>query len=442
MTTKKHLILGAGTAGINAIRTLRQLGDQGEIVLVSAEPAYSRMVLPYLLEGRISRSRAITATPAMLERWGVTFRFGPRASALDTAAAKVTLDNGEELSYDNLLIATGSSPVRPDIPGADDPALHTFWSSADAEAVNRAIGPKGHTVAVGAGFIAFTLLNGLMGRSGRLTLVESAPHVLPRMVDAAAAGIITEWLRERGVDIRCGAGLTRISSSEGGHLLEFSEGEPLKADLVLMATGIRPNLGWLEGSGIEINQGIVVDERMRSNVPNVYAAGDVAEGRELVGGGRELHAIEPTAMEHGRVAAASMAGGEPAYGGSLLMNIVEVAGLEVAAFGKWDDEGAEAIVGNAPARGAYRKYLFQGERMTGALLTGRVEELQAENDVGMVKGLIQAGTNLGGWKEFLRNHPFSIKKPFLATGTAAGLLPKTVLGSPSPDPRKRPESPI
>src|SRR5205823_1665468 len=138
-----------------------------------------------------------------------------------------------------------------------------------------------------------------------------------------------------------------------------------------MATGIRPNLDWLQGSGIEINQGILVDDHLRSNVKNVYAAGDVAEGQDVVTGAAAVHAIEPTAMEHGRVVGANMAGVDRAYRGSLLMNIVDVLDLEIASFGRWEAPDAETTEVVQPDRPAYRKLLWDGDRLQGAIILGR-----------------------------------------------------------------------
>jgi NAD(P)H-nitrite reductase large subunit len=431
---KRHVILGAGTAGLNAIRTLRQSGDTDEIVLVSTEAPYSRMVLPYYLERRISESHASTASGRQLAEWGVQARIGRRAAALDTKASKLKLDNGEELPYDDLLIATGSSAVRPRIPGAELARIFNFWTLQDAQGVHRTIRPDAHVVMVGAGFIGFTILNGVLGRAGRLTIVEVAPRILPRMVDEAGARLAEQWLAARGVTLRTGAKLTAIVESGGRLRLSFESGQPLEADLVLMATGIRPNLEWAAGSGLSIEQGILVDERLRSNVPNVYAAGDVAQGRNRISGASEVHAIEPTAMEHGRVAGANMAGRQVRYLGSLLMNIVSAGGLDLASFGGWDDPKAEAIVGHAPERHAYRKYLIRDGRLIGAILIQPNAETWSGNDLGMVKGLVQCAAPLGPWQAHLARHPFEIKKPFLALHATAKLLPETVLGQASPSP--------
>jgi NAD(P)H-nitrite reductase large subunit len=435
MAEKRHVILGAGTAGINCIRTLRQVGDQGAITLVAAERPYSRMVLPYYLEQGISESHATTATPVQLDKWNVKSIFGRKAVSLDSDGSKLKLDNGEEVPYDDLLIATGSSAVRPPIPGADGPGVFNFWTLADAQGVNRTISPSAHVVLIGAGFIAFTILNGIIKRAGKVTIVEVAGRILPRMIDDAGAGIVSRWLEERGVTLRTGAQVASIERKGAKSVVKLGEGKPIECDLIVMATGIRPNLDWLKGSKVKVDQAIVVDDRLRSSVPNVYAAGDVAETKNLITGASEVHAIEPTAMDHGRVVAGNMAGKAVSYPGSLLMNIVGVAGLDTASFGAWDDPQAEAIEKLDAQRRAYRKYLFRGGRMTGAILVSPNAETWAGNDVGMLKGLVQSGVDLGPWKTWLKKDPFDIKKAYLATRTVSKLLPQTMLGQASFSPR-------
>jgi NAD(P)H-nitrite reductase large subunit len=432
MARIRHVIVGSGTAGMNAITTIRQY-DRGasEIVLVSAERPYSRMVLPYYLQGAISESHVYTATPARLRELDVQTYFGRRAVQLDTQANVLTLDDGTVLPYDDLLIATGSSPVRPPIPGADGQGVHSFWTLEQAQGVIRGIRAGCHVAMVGAGFIAFTILNALLSRGAKLTVVEIAPQVLPRMIDQQGAALVEQWLRDRGVAIRTNAQLTAIEDADGRKRLRFQESEEVLTDLVIMATGIRANLGWLEGAGIEIGHGILVDERLRSSVSNVYAAGDVAEGRDIVTGETALHAIEPTAMEHGRVVGTNMAGQPLAYRGSLLMNIVEVQGLEIASFGAWDDAQAEVFSALDPERPAYRKLLWHGERIAGAMILGLSQDIWTTNDVGMLKGLVQSGVRLGDWKSYLRHHLFEIKRAYIAAGTVARLLPQTVQGRPS-----------
>jgi NAD(P)H-nitrite reductase large subunit len=417
---------------MNAITTIREI-DHGasEIALVSAERPYSRMVLPYYLARDISESHVFTANPSRLAQLKVTPHLGRRASNLDTKAQQLTLDNGMVIEYDDLLIATGSSAVRAPVPGADGTGIHSFWTLDQARAVLSGITAGTQVVMVGAGFIAFTILNSILKLGAHLSIVEIAPQILPRMIDRTGAEIVANWLQRHGVAVRTGAHLQTIEDVSGRQHLRFQESGDLEADLVIMATGIRTNLDWLAGSGVEVNRGVVVDDHLRSSVPNVYAAGDVAEGRDFVTGERAVHAIEPTAMEHGRIVGANMAGQPVAYRGSLLMNIVDVIHLEIASFGAWDSATAEVFTGLRADRPAYRKFLWQGDRLIGAILLGPSSDVWTTNDIGMLKGLVQTGTGLGQWKDLLRRNPFDVKKAFLASRTTAQLLPQKILGRPS-----------
>jgi len=435
----RHLIVGGGTAGMNAMRTIREEErEPSEITLVSAERPYSRMVLPYYLDRSIAESHVFTATAANLDRWKVKRLIGRRAASLDVKANVCTLDDGTRVEYDDCLIATGSSAARAPVPGAEGRGVHSFWTLDEARRVLDSVTPGSHVVMVGAGFISFTILNSILSLGAKLTVVELAPRILPRMIDATGAELVEGWLKAHGVTVRTNVKLAKIEDAKDRKRLKFSAGPDLLADVVVMATGIRTNLDWLKGSGVEVQQGIVVDEHLRSNVPNVYAAGDVAQGRDLISGQTAVHAIEPTAQEHGRVVGANMAGRDVRYRGSLIINIVEVCHLDAASFGAWDDARAEAMTGLKKDRNAYRKLLFTGERLTGAIIIGRSNDIWTTNDVGMLKGLVQSGQPLGRYQEHLRRDPFDVKTAFIAAKTTSALLPETVLGRPSKAPGDSP----
>src|SRR5262249_29697425 len=220
-----RVIVGGGTAGHNAINTIRQEErERSEIVLVSTERPYSRMVLPYYLGRTIAESHVFTATPAKLGRLGVTTQLGRRATGLDAKAGKLTLDDGAVLEYDDLLIATGSSAVRARVPGADGPGVHSFWTFEQARGVVAEIGAGSHVVMVGAGFIAFTILNSILALGARLTIVEIAPQILPRMIDREGAGLVEGWLEKHGVDVRTAATLAAIEQTGGRRRLRFKDG--------------------------------------------------------------------------------------------------------------------------------------------------------------------------------------------------------------------------
>src|SRR5581483_6828837 len=169
-----------------------------------------------------------------------------------------------------------------------------------------------------------------------LSVVEMEQHVLPRMLDRQGAVAVEGWLRNRGVALHSGAQVREISRDTSGKLtLTLSTGVTIRADLVILATGIKPNVEFLSGSGITINGGVVVNDRLQTNIPGIYAAGDVAAGNDLLSGAPAIHAIQPTAVDHGRVAGANMAGKETHYPGSLLINVLDVISLHCASFGIW-----------------------------------------------------------------------------------------------------------
>ncbi|MFI5268235.1 MAG: hypothetical protein ACHQ7M_12745, partial [Chloroflexota bacterium] len=172
----------------------------------------------------------------------------------------------------------------------------------------------------------------------------------------------------------------------------------------------------------------VVDDRLRSSDPAIYAAGDVAEVADLASGQRAVMAIETAAMEQGRIVGAAMAGQPRPYPGGMLMNVIEAAGLQAASFGDW--AGSQASEGQA-AGGHYRRYVWDGDRLAGAVIVGPARHIASENDMGMLKGLVQSRRPLGRWKELLVQRPFEVKKAFLAAGAVSALLPQTLLGAPS-----------
>src|SRR5712691_8908844 len=207
------------------------------------------MVLPYYLDRSISESHVFTATAAVLSDWGVKMHLGRRATNLDTKANVCTLDDGTKVEYDDCLVATGSSAVKAPVAGAELPGVHSFWTLEQCRALIADIEPGAHVVMVGAGFISFTILNSILALGARLTIVELAPRILPRMIDDTGATLVEDWLSRHGVTIRTDARLAKIEDVPGARgarsprkRLKFAKGGDLVCDVVIMATGIRTNL--------------------------------------------------------------------------------------------------------------------------------------------------------------------------------------------------------
>ncbi len=431
----RHVIIGGGPAGIAAIEAIRATeGQASSIALISDEPAYSRMVLPYYLAREIPEAHCLIGDQAYFDRQKVEPLLGVRAQRVDTQARNLILSDGQTLPFDTLLIATGSSAQRPPIPGVNQDGVYTFWTLDDARKTIAKGQGTPEAVLVGAGFIGFIVLNAMAKLGWKLSVVEMEPQVLPRMLDNQGAGAVEGWLRARGVALHTGAQVREIARSNSGKLtLSLSTGATINGDLVILATGIRPNIDFLAGSGIALNGGVTVDEWLQTSMPGIYAAGDVAAGPDLLTGKPAVHAIQPTAIDHGRIAGANMAGKGVRYPGSLLMNVLDVIKLHCASFGLWREDGREVTTVLNPTRPIYRKYVWEGERLVGAVFVGPVDDVTMLNDVGMAKGFIQAKRPLGQWAQYLRTHPTDLRRAYVASGVADTLLRQTLLGAPSRD---------
>jgi NAD(P)H-nitrite reductase large subunit len=420
----RHVIVGAGPAAQAAIETIRALDAAAEITLVCDEPPYARMALPYYVIGRVPEEALMTGGDAWFESLRVETRFGRRAARLAPDRDVLVLDDDSELPFDRLLVATGSRARVPPIPGADGPGCVCMWTLDDAKRFLAE--DPGEVLIVGAGFIAFTVLDALAKRADRVSFVEIEPRILPHMLDPASAEIFRGFLSQRGIEAHVETRVEGIEPAGARRRVALSGGKALECDLVVLATGVAPNVELLEGSGVEIDAGVVVDGRMQTRRANVFAAGDVAAGPDLLGGPRRVQAIQPTAVDHGRIAGANMAGEDIQYAGSLTMNILAAQGIEAASFGFWERDD-EVTVAAAPATSIYRKLVWDGDRLVGGILVGPTLAVSGVNDVGMLKGLVQTGTRLGLWKDYLAQNPMDLRRAFVASGAAKELLASNLL---------------
>ncbi|MDX9861410.1 MAG: FAD-dependent oxidoreductase [Rhodospirillales bacterium] len=409
----RYVLIGAGPAGVVAAETLRKTDPEGDIVLLSdePEPPYSRMALPYFLVGTIDEAGTyLRKSENHYIDLGIDFRHA-RVERIDPDGRAVTLAGGESLAYDRLMIATGSRTRRPSLPGIDLPGVHPCWTLADSREIIRRAAPDSRVVLMGAGFIGCIVLESLIKRGVKPTVVEMADRMVPRMMNPAAAGLIKAWCAAKGIEVLTSTRVTAIEDtgqSRDPLRVVLDEGAPLRAALVVVATGVRPSIAFLEGSGIGTDFGIVVDSHLKSTADHVYAAGDVAQGPDFMGGW-SVHAIQPTAVEHARIAALNMAGGNATYHGSLAMNVLDTAGLVSSSFGQWQGvEGGDSVERVDAARFRYTRLEFDKDRLVGAICLGRTDQ------IGVLRGLIQSRVRLGAWKARLMEDPQRISEAYVA----------------------------
>lgn len=408
-----HVIIGAGPAGVTAAEHLVKLDPQARVSLIVGEAGtpYARMAIPYLLSGRIDEAGTyVRRDPNHYARIGVQLLNG-RAAAVDAAASDVHLHDGRRLHYDRLLVATGSSPSAPPVEGLTRAGVHTCWTLADARDILQETRPGSRVVLMGVGFVACIIMQGLVARIGNgvnLTVIAgSSGRMVRSMMDETAGGMIRRWCEGQGVAVISG---DQAAAIEDGPCVRMRSGKRLEADLVVVATGVRPNTAFLENTGVTIEEGILVDEHMRSSVPGIYAAGDCAQGPDFGSRSRSVHAIQPAAVEHGRIAALAMAGQDVAYRGGLSMNVLTTLGLIATSIGRWQGlAGGERSQVTDEGRFRYMRLEFEEDRLVGAINVGRTDH------IGVIRGLIESQIRLGGWKDRLMADPSRIAEAYVAS---------------------------
>ena len=415
----KHLILGAGPAGVIAAETIRKHAPHDEITLVGDEPEapYSRMAIPYLLIGNIGEAGThLRHSAGHFEAQRIALKRG-RAVALDTTARTVKLDSGETLAYDRLLITTGSSPATPPIPGIDGPGVRACWTLADARAIMAQATPGARVLQMGAGFIGCIIMEALAARGVKLSVVEMGDRMVPRMMGPTAGGMIKDWCEKKGVAVHTGARVEAIERPAGGALrARLSNGQTLEADLVISATGVKPNIGFLQGSAVKCLLGVLTDEHLQTSVPGVYAAGDCAEAFDKVSGKTIVSAIQPNAAEQARVAALNMVGQKTELKGVTQINVLDTLGLISASFGNWEGvaggQHAELTEPDQRTGGRHLSLQFADGKLVGCNAIGWTQH------VGVMRGLVEGAVPLGEWKDKLLADPTLLMEAYLARAQA------------------------
>jgi NAD(P)H-nitrite reductase large subunit len=453
----KHVILGAGPAGVIAAETIRKHAPNDQIVIIGDEPEapYSRMAIPYLLIGKVGEEGTHLRHGAdHFAKLRITLQRG-RAQSVDIGQRCVVLADGSTVAFDKLLIATGSSPASPPVPGIDGPGVHPCWTLADARKIMEAAKPGARVLQMGAGFIGCIIMESLAMRGVKLSVVEMGDRMVPRMMGPTAGGMIKDWCEKKGVAVYTGARVEAIErpsdtraappvaapAQEPGLLtklaqavglasptpppvpapassaastapmtVRLSTGQRLEADLVISATGVKPNIGFLETSGIRCLVGVLTDEHLQTNVAGIYAAGDCAEAFDKVSGKTIVSAIQPNAAEQARVAALNMAGKTTTLKGVTQINVLDTLGMISASFGNWQGvPGGEQVELVDRVGEKLLSLQFSGDKLVGCNAIGWTEH------VGVMRGLVEGEVRLSPeWKQRLMQDPTLLMEAYLA----------------------------
>lgn len=392
----EYVIVGNSYAGVAAVEAIREHDREGGVTMISDEPylAYARPLISYHLGGRVRSKDMYYRNAAFYKRNNVRLILGKRASRLDVRKRFVSLEDGTICRFDSLLIATGGRPFIPPIKGLDAQNVFSFTTWDDAKKIKKASTGRKKAVIIGGGLIGLKAAEGMNDLGLKVTIVELGPRLLAVALDDVSGAIVSEQLRKNGIESITGRTAQEIFACGNGNVCAvlLDNGKRLECDILVIAIGVRPNAQLAEGTGIRINRGILVDRYMMTNIAGVYAAGDVAEARDVLNGRDSVIAIVPLAHEQGRVAGSNMAGVERTYPGGLGMNSVEVYNLPVMTMGITNGSNSTHEVKSFRKGRIYRKLVFEGDRLVGAVLVGKTDYggiltrlIRSRSDIGHLK---------------------------------------------------------
>jgi phenylglyoxylate dehydrogenase epsilon subunit len=410
----KYLIIGSSHAGLSALDAIRLQDKEGPLTLVTQESClpYSPTILPYVLSGQARRDKVFLRDQKSLDSLSVVFKPLAKVVDVDGRSRQVTLESGEKIEYEKLLLATGAAPKRPPVAGLEGVSHHVLRTLEDALNLRSGIQKDGTAVVLGAGLIGLHAAENLAKGGMRVVVVEALPQVLPGYFDEEASQMIYRAFSENGVTILLNEKVSSVKGAGRETTLSLASGGILSAGLIVVATGVQPRVEYLAGSGVEVDQGILVDERMRTNVTGLWAAGDVAQARGFFESSKILNATLPNAVEQGRIAGMDMVD-DPTlkvYQGAVALNTYKFFGHRAFSVGMSREEtGCEVEKVAVPENFKYQKLLFKEERLVGA------SGINSDLDPGVMYQLIRRKAYLGDVKARFCASPVDISRVMMTS---------------------------
>jgi phenylglyoxylate dehydrogenase epsilon subunit len=410
----KYLIVGSSHAGLSALDAIRLQDKEGSLTLVTQESClpYSPTILPYVLSGQTQPEKVFLRSQQSLDALSVVFKPGAKVVTVDGKDRQVTLQSGEKLEYEKLLLATGAAPKLPPVQGLESVPHHVLRTLEDARALRSKIRTEATAVVLGAGLIGLHAAENLAKGGMKVVVVEALSQVLPGYFDEEASQMIYRAFSDNGVKILLNEKVSRVKGTGGEATLTLTSGGSLSAGLIVVATGVQPRVECLEDSGVEVAQGILVDDRMRTNVSGIWAAGDVAQARGFFDSSKILNATLPNAVEQGRIAGMDMVD-DPAlkaYQGAVALNTYKFFGHRAFSVGiVRGEEGCQVEKVAVPESFKYQKLIFKEDQLVGA------SGINSDLDPGVMVQLIRRKAYLGDVKARFCAAPVDISRVMMTS---------------------------
>ncbi len=396
----KYVILGNGIAGIQAAETIRAVDKDSDITIISKEKTvpYSRPLISYVVSGELHEEEIAIRPDDFYEKSNLSTYLGRSVESINIERKEVILESGESISWDRLLIATGANPRLLDVEGRGLKNIFTLRNIEDSKRIVRCCknGVR-KAIVLGGGLVGFKAAYGLLKRGLDVSVFITSPYPLSQVADKTSGEMIKKTLEDHGLKVEVGKSVKAFEGKTGkvvGALL--NNGNSVECDLVIVGKGVEPAVSFLKNTGVEINRGVIVNQYLESSIPDIYAAGDVAEAQDAVRNEKRVNAIWPVAVEQGRIAAMNMLGLKTRYGGSLARNVIRIFDLDFMAGGivnPPDDDRYEAVTVYEARERKYKKLVFEENCLVGMVLVNCVEQ------GGVLLSLISQKRNLGNIKK-------------------------------------------
>ena len=403
---KQFVIIGNSAAGIACIEAIRQKDKESKILVISDEdyPAYCRCLISYYLAGEIKEEKLIYRMQDFYQKNNAELLLNKKVERVDPKKNRVILEDKTSLNYDSLLIATGASPKFPQLPGIKKRNVFGFRTVKDAKEIDGQI-PVTHTACVlGGGLIGLKCAYALKKRKLDVKVIVKSKQILSQMLDAAAANIVQKRLEENGLEVLLGVDAAEIIGNGDIKAIKLDSSKVIGCSMVVVGKGVKPNIDLIQDASIEVNEGIRVNDYLQTNIPNIYAAGDVCESFDLTLNAQAVNALWPVAIEQGKFAGFNMVGENLKYDGSMGMNSIEFFGLPVVSLGIYKvkkEDGYEEIIDTDPKSNCYKKLILKDNRLLGTILVGEIK------NSGLFLRLIREKIDLTSIKDILLKTTFS-----------------------------------
>jgi NAD(P)H-nitrite reductase large subunit len=403
--TTRYLIIGNSAGGIGAAEAIREIDKEGSIIMISDEPypSYSRPLISKYLTRERSLESMLFRPLEFYSQNNITSILGKKVGSLGLGERTAELENGEHISWEKLLVASGGVPIVPKMEGAGKRGIFTFTTLDDAKAIDEFIENANSAVVIGGGLIGISVTEALKKRGVKVTVVEMKDRILNTILDEQASSIAEEALKKAGIRIITGRTVAEITGKELVRGVVLDNGEDIPCSMVVVAIGVSPRTELAKGTEIKVNRGITVDNHMSTSYPDVYSCGDAAEAYDFVYCTNRLTPIWPNAYIGGRVAGYNMAGVKAEYPGGTGMNSLNYFGLDIAAAGiavPPEGNGYELI--NKQKDGIYQRVVLKDDLVVGIVFVGAIEK------AGILFSLMRDRVKVSNFKKMLLNDNFGL----------------------------------